>query len=72
MPPAHGGRCYPSVCWNVWGWSFYEVQGRAMMEFRLGEERERRKVREEPGKLSGQVGEGGEQGNRKDGLDFDR
>jgi len=43
-----------------------------MMEFRLGEERERRKVREEPGKLSGQVGEGGEQGNRKDGLDFDR
>ena len=43
-----------------------------MMEFRLGEERERGKVQEEPGKLSGQVGEGGEQGNRKGGLDFDR
>ena len=53
-------------------WSFYEVQVRAMMEFRLGEERERGKVQEEPGKLSGQVGEGGEQGNRKGGLDFDR
>lgn len=29
-------------------------------------------MQEEPGKLSGKVGEGGEQGNRKGGLDFDR